>query len=151
MSAQNNLNKLGITLPTPPTPVANYVGWQKAGNLVIVSGQVPLINGERIIGKVGKDLTKEQAVEAARICGINIIAQANQAVNGNIDKLKLVRLGIFVNCTDDFTEQPLVGNGVSDLMVEVFGDNGKHARAAVGTNSLPLGVPVEVDAIFEVI
>ena len=141
-----------IELPRAAAPVANYVPVVMAGKLAFVSGQVTVWNGEfRFIGKLGKEFAIEQGQQAARICGLNLLAQLKAALNGDLDRVKrCVRLGVFVNSTDDFTDQPKVANGVSDLMVEVFGDAGKHARAAVGSNVLPLNVAVEVDAVFEI-
>jgi len=145
------LAELGLSLPEAAAPAANYVPYVQTGNLVVISGQITLENGAlKYIGRVGQDFTTEQAYEAAKLCGLNLIAQLKEACGGNLDRVKrVVRLGGFVNCTADFTEQPKVVNGASDLMAEVFGDAGKHARAAVGVNSLPLGVAVEVDGMFE--
>lgn len=141
----------GIELPQAAVPVANYVPVTIAGNLAFVSGQVTVWNGEfRFKGKLGKDFTVEEGQQAARLCGLNIIAQLRNAL-GDLDRVKRVlKLGVFVNSTADFTDQPKVANGVSDLMVEAFGDAGKHARFAVGTNVLPLDVAVEVDAVVEI-
>jgi enamine deaminase RidA (YjgF/YER057c/UK114 family) len=141
-----------IELPRAAAPVANYVPVVMAGNLAFVSGQVTVWNGEfRFIGKLGKEFAIEQGQQAARICGLNLLAQLKAALDGDLDRVKrCVRLGVFVNSAADFTDQPKVANGVSDLMVEVFGDAGKHARAAVGTNVLPLNVAVEVEAVFEI-
>lgn len=141
----------GIELPQAAVPVANYVPVTIAGNLAFVSGQVTVWNGEfRFKGKLGKEFTVEQGQQAARLCGLNIIAQLRNAL-GDLDRVKRVlKLGVFVNSTADFTDQPKVANGVSDLMVEAFGDAGKHARFAVGTNVLPLDVAVEVDAVVEI-
>lgn len=152
MSVKNRLKELGIELPEPVAPVANYVPFVKTGNLIAVSGQVSLApGGKKITGRVPDQVSLEEAVEAARLCGINIIAQLSVALDGDLERVKrVVRLGAFVHCTDDFTDQPKVANGASDLMVEVFGDRGRHARAAVGVNALPLGVAVEVDALVEV-
>ena len=149
---KQRLEELGIDLPEPPVPVANYVPWVRTGNLVFISGQVPMgADGPRYMGKVGDSLTLEQGQEAARLCAINILAQLSVACGGDLDRVqRCVRLGGFVNCVDGFSEQPAVVNGASDLMVEVFGEEGRHARAAVGVNALPLGVSVEVDAVFEV-
>lgn len=146
------LAELGLSLPTAAAPAANYVPYVQTGNLVVISGQITLENGAlKYVGRVGQDFTTEQAYEAAKLCGLNLIAQLKEACGGNLDRVKrVVRLGGFVNCTPDFTEQPKVVNGASDLMAEVFGDAGKHARAAVGVNTLPLGVAVEVDGMFEV-
>lgn len=146
----SKLAELKIELPKAAVPVANYVPVVLAGNTAYVSGQVTVLNGEfKFQGKVGQDFTAEQAQQAARLCGLNIIAQLKLAL-GDLDRVKRVcKLGVFVNCVDGFSEQPKVANGVSDLMVEVFGDAGKHARSAVGVNVLPLNVAVEVDAIVE--
>ncbi|MBT3306589.1 MAG: RidA family protein [Alphaproteobacteria bacterium] len=145
------LAELGIELPAPSAPAANYVPYVISGNQVFVSGQVTVWNGElRFIGTVGADLSLEQGIEAARLCGLNLIAQARDAAGGDLDKIKrVVKLGGFVNATPDFTDHPKVINGASDLMVEVFGEAGKHARFAVGAGSLPLGVAVEIDGVFE--
>jgi len=145
------LAELGMSLPDAAAPAANYVPYVQTGNLVVISGQITQENGAlKYIGRVGQDFTTDQAYEAAKLCGLNLIAQLKEACGGNLDRVKrVVRLGGFVNCTADFTEQPKVVNGASDLMAEVFGDAGKHARAAVGVNSLPLGVAVEVDGMFE--
>ena len=146
------LAELGLNLPEAAAPAANYVPYVQTGNLVVVSGQITLENGElKYIGRVGQDFSTDEAYEAAKLCGLNLIAQVKAACGGNLDRVKrVVRLGGFVNCTDDFTDQPKVINGASDLMAEVFGDKGKHARAAVGVNTLPLGVAVEVEGMFEV-
>ncbi len=146
------LKDLGIALPEAAAPVANYVGTVKTGNLIFVSGQVPVVAGEfKYVGKIGADLTVEDGQAAARLCGINILAQLKKALGGDLDRVsRVVRLGGFVNSAPDFTQQPQVINGVSDLMVEVFGDKGKHARAAVSAGALPVGVAVEVDAVVEV-
>jgi enamine deaminase RidA (YjgF/YER057c/UK114 family) len=146
------LSEKKIELPKAAAPVANYVPVVIAGNLAFVSGQVTVWNGEfKFIGKLGKEFTVEQGQHAARLCGLNIIAQLQAALGGDLDRVKrCVKLGVFVNSTADFTDQPKVANGVSDLMVELFGDAGRHARFAVGTNVLPLNVAVEVDAVFEV-
>ena len=149
---EENLKALGITLPQAAAPVANYVGFVKSGNIVFVSGQLPAADGKmQSVGKVGSQISPEDAKQAARLCAINILAQLKSACDGNLDRVtRCVKLGIFVNGDADFTAHPLVANGASDLMVEVFGDAGKHARAAVGSGSLPFGVSVEVDAIFEI-
>ena len=146
------LAELKVELPKAAAPVANYVPAVAAGNLLFVSGQVTVWNGEfKFVGKLGKEYKVEDGLQAARLCGLNIIAQAKAALGGDLDRVKrVVKLGVFVNSTDDFTDQPKVANGVSDLMVEVFGDAGKHARFAVGTNVLPLNLAVEVDAVFEI-
>jgi len=146
------LKELNIDLPTPSTPAANYVPFKRAGSLVFIAGQVPNANGkDQFTGQVGKEISLEDAQKAARLCAVNILAQLKAAVGGDLDKVvSCVRLGGFVNAVPSYGQQPQVINGASDLMVEVFGDAGRHARAAVGCGSLPRNVPVEVDAIFEV-
>jgi enamine deaminase RidA (YjgF/YER057c/UK114 family) len=146
------LKELNIELPTPSTPAANYVPFKRAGSLVFIAGQVPNANGkDQFTGQVGKEISLEDAQKAARLCAVNILAQLKAAVGGDLDKVvSCVRLGGFVNAVPGYGQQPQVINGASDLMVEVFGDAGRHARAAVGCGSLPRNVPVEVDAIFEV-
>jgi enamine deaminase RidA (YjgF/YER057c/UK114 family) len=146
------LQELGLTIPEPAAPVANYVGWVRTGNLVFTSGQVPLKDGKfHFQGKVGGEISVEQAQQAARMCAINVISQIKGAVDGNLDRVKrVVKLVGFVNAVPEFTDHPKVVNGASDLMVEVFGDKGKHARSAVGSGSLPLNVSVEVESVFEV-
>lgn len=152
MSHDARLASLKIELPQPAAPAANYVPYVVSGNLVFVSGQITIWNGElRYLGRVGENLSVEDGVAAARLCGLNLIAQVRAACGGSLDRVKrCVKLGGFVNCTPAFTNQPQVINGASDLMVEVFGDAGKHARFAVGANVLPRGVAVEVDAVFEI-
>ncbi len=145
------LAELGIELPEAPQPVANYVPYVATGKLIFVSGQIPVIGGEvRFAGKLGADISIEDGIEAARLCGINLISQLAAALAGDLDRVKrVVKLTGFVNSTSDFTGQATIINGVSDLMAEVFGDAGRHARAAVGAASLPLGAAVEVDGVFE--
>lgn len=152
MSVKENIERLKLKLPTPIAPVANYVGFNISGNQVFISGQLPIENGEvKYIGKVGSEITIEEASKAARLCAINILAQLNLAVDGDLEKVKkCVRLGVFVNADPNFTEHPVVANGASDLMVEVLGNKGRHSRAATGAGSLPRGVSVEIDAIFEI-
>jgi enamine deaminase RidA (YjgF/YER057c/UK114 family) len=149
MSISQKLSDLNITLPSAAAPAANYVPFVQSGNLLFISGQLPFENGQLIHkGRLGENLSLEEGYKAARQCAINIIAQINAA--GGLEKVaRVVRLGGFVNSTGDFTDQPKVVNGASDLFVEVFGDAGRHARAAVGVPSLPLGVAVEVDAVVE--
>ncbi len=146
------LSELGIELPEAAAPAANYVPYALEGNTLYIAGQVPFWNGELLhIGKVGKDYPVKDAVQAARVCGLNIIAQAKAALGGDLDRIRRVaKVGGFVNCVTDFGQHPAVINGASDLFVEVFGDVGKHARFAVGAGSLPMGVAVEVDAIIVV-
>ncbi|NRA88689.1 MAG: RidA family protein [Rhizobiales bacterium] len=146
------LEELGVTLPAPAAPAANYVPYLITGNQLVISGQLPFgKDGLEYIGKVGDNITVEQAQEAAKLCAINILAQANAALGGDLTRVvRLVRLGGFVNAVDSFTEQPAVINGASNFVVDVLGEAGKHARAAVGVASLPFGVAVEIDAIFEI-
>lgn len=146
------LRELKLELPQAAAPVANYVPSVRSGDLLFIAGQICQWQGERrFIGKLGRELGLEQGQEAARLCALNLLAQAKAALHGDLDRvLRCVRLGAFVNCTDDFTQQPQVANGASDLMVAIFDDAGRHARAAVGVNALPGGVAVEVDAVFEV-
>jgi enamine deaminase RidA (YjgF/YER057c/UK114 family) len=146
------LRELKIELPNASAPAANYVPFVQTGTLLVMAGQVCIWNGERrFVGKLGREFSIEEGQQAARICGLNLIAQAKAALGGDLDRLvRCVRLGGFVNSMPDFLEQPRVVNGASDLMVEVFGDAGRHARTAIGTNVLPFDLAVEVDAIFEV-
>ena len=151
MSFQKKIDELKIKLPEAKPPVGSYVATKITGNLLFISGQISISeNGELIKGKIGKDLSTEQGYDAAKRCGLSIIAQVKVACDGDLSKIKsCIKLTGFVNSTEDFTEQPKVINGASDLIATIFGDAGMHTRAAVSTNSLPLGVSVEVDAIFE--
>ena len=151
MDFENKIKELKIELPEAKPPVGSYVATKISGNLLFISGQISIAaNGTLIKGKIGKELTTEQGYEAAKRCGLSIISQAKVACNGDLGKIKsCVKLNGFVNSTGDFTEQPKVINGASDLIASIFNEAGKHTRAAVSTNSLPLGVSVEVDAIFE--
>ena len=153
MSISENLKKLKIEIPNAPDPVGAYVAFKKSGKLIFVSGQLPIgQDGKPIKGKIGKDLSLEDGQKAAKFCAINILAQVKKAVGGDLNKIKsCIKITGFVNSTDDFIDQPKVINPASELLSAVFGDNGKHARAAVSTNSLPLGVAVEIDAIFETV
>lgn len=147
------LSALNITLPEPATPVANYVGYVITGNLVFISGQVTFGPDGTLMyqGIVGDSVSVEEAQQAARLCGINILAQLKSACEGDLDRVvRCIKLGGFVNAVPGFENHPIVINGTSDLMVEVFGDKGKHARFAIGAGSLPVNVSVEVDAIFEI-
>jgi enamine deaminase RidA (YjgF/YER057c/UK114 family) len=151
MSFENKIKELNIKLPKAADPVGSYVATKIIGNLLFISGQISINeNGELIKGKLGKDLDTEAGYNAAKRCALNIVAQVKKACNDDLSKIKsCVKLTGFVNSTDDFTDQPKVINGASDLIASIFGDAGMHTRAAVSTNSLPLGVSVEVDAIFE--
>ena len=151
MSFEKKIQELKIKLPEAKPPVGSYVATKITGNFLFISGQISIAeNGELIKGKIGKDLSTEQGYDAAKRCGLSIVAQAKVACNGDLSKIKsCIKLTGFVNSTEDFTEQPKVINGASDLIATIFGDAGMHTRAAVSTNSLPLGVSVEVDAIFE--
>ncbi|MGD0144699.1 MAG: RidA family protein [Rhizomicrobium sp.] len=145
------LNELGIVLPTPPAPVASYVPFVISGKQVFISGQVPMAaDGLKYVGTVGKELTQEDGNAAARLCAVNVLAQLKVACDGNLDRVKrCVKLTVFVNAVPGYTQQPEVANGASNLIVEVLGDAGKHARAAVGASSLPRNVATEVEAVFE--
>ena len=151
MNFEDKIKELKIELPEAKAPVGSYVAPKIVGKLLYISGQISIdSNGELIKGKVGKDLTTDDAYKAAERCGLSIIAQVKSACNGDISKVKsCIKLTGFVNSTEDYTEQPKVINGASDLIALIFGESGMHTRAAVSTNSLPLGVSVEVDAIFE--
>lgn len=146
------LAELGLTLPKAAAPAGNYVPYVRSGSLIFVSGQIPLVDGTpSFIGQLGAGMSLEDGQQAARTCAINLIAQVKAALHGDLDRVtRVVRLGGFVNCTPDYTDHPKVINGASDLMAEVFGEAGRHARAAVGCASLPLGVAVEVEGTFEV-
>ena len=151
MSVDNNIKKLGISLPEAKAPVGSYVATKIIGNLLYISGQISTSqNGDLIKGKIGKDLSTDVGYKAAERCGLSIIAQAKKACNGDLSKIKsCIKLTGFVNSIDSFTEQPKVLNGASDIISSIFGNDGMHTRAAVSVNSLPLGVAVEVDAIFQ--
>ena len=150
-SIEDKLKELNIKLPEPKDPVGSYVAYKKVANLLFISGQISVDeNGNLIKGKIGKDLDVNSGYEAAKRCGLAIISQAKKACKNDLSKVKsCIKLTGFVNSTDEFTEQPKVINGASDLIASVFGDAGMHTRAAVSTNSLPLGVSIEIDAIFE--
>jgi enamine deaminase RidA (YjgF/YER057c/UK114 family) len=148
---ETRLAELGVTLPDAPAPAANYVPYVVVGDMVYVSGQISGDANGRINGKLGDDFTTEQGQAAAKTCAISLIAQLKSACGGDLDRLvQVVKLGGFVNCTPDFADHPKVINGASDFIGEVFGDAGKHARAAVGSSSLPLGVAVEIEGIFQI-
>jgi enamine deaminase RidA (YjgF/YER057c/UK114 family) len=146
------LAELGITLPEAAKPIANYVPWVRTGNLVFISGQGPIENGKVAYpGCLGQDVSLEDGAKSARLCAINVLAQLKDACGGDLDRVKrVVKLLGFVNATPDFKDHPKVINGASDLMVEVFGDKGRHARSAVASPSLPMGISTEVEAIIEV-
>lgn len=148
MDVAARLKKLGIELPEPPKPVASYVPYVRTGNLISVSGQTSMTSEGVMGGIIPDERSLEDAIAAARVCAINILAQLNAALDGDLNKVKrIVKLGGFVYCGPDFKDHPKVINGASDLMVEVFGEKGRHSRAAVGAPSLPLGCSVEVDAL----
>lgn len=148
---ETRLAERGLTLPDAPAPAANYVPWVKSGQQVFVSGQISQGSGGLIRGKLGADMSIEQGAEAAQHCALSLLAQLRAAVDGDLSRLeRVVKLVGFVNCTSDFTDQPKVINGASDLLVDLLGEAGRHARSAVGVVSLPLGVAVEIEAIFEV-
>jgi enamine deaminase RidA (YjgF/YER057c/UK114 family) len=151
MNIENKLRELKIELPNAPDPVGAYVAFKKINNLLFISGQLPISkDGEMIKGKIGNDLTLEDGQKASKLCVINILAQVKKALNGDLNKVKsCVKITGFVNSTDDFKDQPKVINPASETLSAVFGANGKHARAAISSNSLPLGAAVEIDAIFE--
>jgi enamine deaminase RidA (YjgF/YER057c/UK114 family) len=146
------LKKLNIILPNAPDPVGAYVAYKTIGNLLFISGQLPIDqNGVMIKGKIGKDLDLEEGKKASKLCILNILAQANKALDGDLDKIKnCVKITGFVNSSDDFKDQPKIINPASETLTAIFDNKGKHARAAVSTNSLPLGACVEIDAIFEI-
>ena len=153
MSFEEKIKELSINLPKAADPVGSYVATKISGKFLFISGQISMSqDGELIKGKIGKDLDKNKGYDAAKRCALNIVAQAKKACDGDLSKIKsCIKLTGFVNSTNDFIEQPQVINGASDLIASIFGDAGMHTRAAVSTNSLPLGVAVEVDAIFELI
>ena len=151
MSVYENLKKLNLEIPMAPNPVGSYVAYKKTANLLFISGQISIdANGKITKGKLGKELSIEQGQAAAKLCAINIIAQAKKACNERLENISnCIKLTGYVNSTNDFIDQPKVFNAASELITAVFGDNGKHTRAAISANSLPLGAAVEIDAIFE--
>jgi len=151
MNFDSKIKELGIALPKAADPVGSYVATKIAGKFLFISGQISMSeNGDLIKGKLGKDLKTEEGYQAAKRCALSIVAQAKKACNDDLTKIKsCIKLTGFVNSMDTFVEQPKVINGASDIITSIFGDAGKHTRAAVSTNSLPLGVAVEIDAIFE--
>jgi len=152
MRIEARLKELDITLPTPPSPVASYVPYVVSGNLVYVSGQVTVAaDGLKFVGTVGKELSLQDGQAAARLCAINVIAQLKAACGGNLDRVKrVVKITVFVNAVPGYAQHPEIANGASDLFVAVFGDAGRHARAAVGAGSLPRNVATEVEAVIEI-
>ena len=150
--AEQRLQEIGVTIPDAPTPAANYLPFTRTGNLVFVSGQVPFVDGKlSVTGTVGIDASIEDAQGQATVCAINLLAQLKVACDGDLDRVvQVVKLGAFVASADDFHSQPVVVNAASDLMVAAFGDAGRHARFAVGSNALPLNCLVEIDGVFEI-
>ena len=149
---EENIKKLDLKIPDLPSPLANYVPYKVSDNTVYVSGQGPVIDGKIIYsGKVGNEISQEEGVKAAELCCINIIAALKSSINGDWNRLDtFLKLGGFVNCDNDFIDQPKIINGASDLLVNIFGDKGRHSRFAVGSNSLPLNISVEIDAIIKI-
>ena len=147
-----NIKQLGIIIPDIPAPLANYVPYKISDNIVYVSGQGPAVNGDLIYkGKVNEDVSIEDGIKAAELCCINIIGALRKSINGDWNRLDgFLKLGGFVNCKDDFFDQPKIINGASDLLVKIFGDRGRHARFAVGSNALPMNISVEIDAIIKI-
>ena len=148
---ERKLKELNIKLPEPKSPVGAYVATKSVGNLLFISGQISIDQNTNLIkGKIGKDLTLDQGYNAAQRCGLSLLAHAKKACNGDLSKIKAcIKLTGYVNSTDEFKDQPKVINGASDMLVEIFGDQGRHTRAAVGSNALPLGISVEIDAIVQ--
>lgn len=151
-SFEENIMQLGIKIPDMPAPLANYVPYKVSDNVVYVSGQGPVLNGDLMYkGKVNEDISIEDGIKAAELCCINIIAALKKSINGDWNRLdSFLKLGGFVNCKDDFYDQPKIINGASDLLVKIFGDQGRHARFAVGSNALPMNISVEIDAIIKI-
>ena len=149
---EENIKKLDLIIPEMPTPMANYVPFKVADNTVYVSGQGPVVDGKIIYsGKVGKEISEEDGIKAAELCCINIVSALKTSLNGDWDRLDtFLKLGAFVNCDENFSDQPKIINGASDLLVSIFGDKGRHARFAVGSNSLPFNISVEIDAIIKI-
>ena len=149
---EENIKQLGIEIPDMPNALANYVPYKLSNSIVYVSGQAPVMNGKLIYkGKVGNDISIEDGIKAAELCCINIISVLKKSINGDWNRLdNFLKLGGFVNCNSDFVDQPQIINGASDLLVKVFGEQGKHSRFAVGSNSLPMNISVEIDAIIKI-
>lgn len=151
MSIEARLAELGVSLPDAPAPAANYVPWVRSGNMLYVSGQISANADGFIVGKLGENMTAEEGAVAAKACAISLLAQVKAGCDGDIERLvRVVKLGGFVNSTPDFGDQPKVINGCSDFMVEALGDKGRHSRSAVSAASLPFGVAVEIEGIFEI-
>ena len=151
MSVDQKLADLGLSLPQAAAPVASYVPVVEAGGMLHVSGQLPFRDGQVVTGRLGENTSLEEGQEAAKLCGLMLVAQVKAALGGDLSRVRrVVKLGVFVNSAPGFTDQPKVANGASDLMEQLFGDAGKHARAAVGVAALPLGAAVEVDAVIQV-
>ena len=149
---EENIKQLGIEIPDMPSPLANYVPYKVSNNVVYVSGQGPVKNGELVYkGKVVEDITIDDGIKAAELCCINIISALKKSINGDWNRLdNFLKLGGFVNCNNNFYDQPKIINGASDLLVNIFGDQGRHARSAVGSNALPMNISVEIDAIIKI-
>ena len=149
---EENIKKLDLIIPEMPTPMANYVPFKVADNTVYVSGQGPVVDGKIVYsGKVGKEISEEEGIKAAELCCINIVSALKTSLNGDWDRLDtFLKLGAFVNCDENFTDQPKIINGSSDLLVNFFGEKGRHSRFAVGSNALPLNISVEIDAIIKI-
>tara|TARA_B100001175_G_C19255428_1_gene516785 strand:- start:48 stop:512 length:465 start_codon:yes stop_codon:yes gene_type:complete len=149
---EENIKQLGIEIPDMPAPLANYLPYKVSDSVVYVAGQGPVKNGELVYkGKVGKDISIDDGIKAAELCCINIIAALKKSINGDWNRLEsFLKLGGFVNCNDNFQDQPKIINGASDLLVSIFGNQGKHSRFAVGSNSLPMNISVEIDAIIKI-
>tara|TARA_Y100001970_G_C14058594_1_gene762944 strand:+ start:247 stop:711 length:465 start_codon:yes stop_codon:yes gene_type:complete len=149
---EKNIKDLGLIIPDPPVAVANYLPFKVVDNLIYVSGQAPSKNGKIIYtGKVGEEITEDEGILAAELCCLNIIAALKKSINGSWDKLdSFIKLGGFVNCNPSYSNQPKIINGASDLLVKIFGEQGKHTRFAVGSNALPLDISVEIDAIIKI-
>tara|TARA_B100000212_G_C27333997_1_gene516013 strand:- start:794 stop:1258 length:465 start_codon:yes stop_codon:yes gene_type:complete len=149
---EENIKQLGIEIPDMPNALANYVPYKLSDSIVYVSGQAPVMNGKLIYkGKVGNDISIEDGIKAAELCCINIISVLKKSINGDWNRLdNFLKLGGFVNCNSDFVDQPQIINGASDLLVKIFGEQGKHSRFAVGSNSLPMNISVEIDAIIKI-
>ena len=152
LNVENRLIEHQIELPRATSSIANYVPFVLSGSSLYISGQITVWNGDvRYQGQLGKNVSIDEGYQAARLCGLNLLAQLKSACGGDLDRVtRVIKLGGFVNCSPDFTDHPAVINGASDLMVDVFGDSGRHARFAVGASSLPFGVAVEIDGTFEI-